>query len=348
MSGRPKVSISIKEVEKLLLEEKLIDSSVKCTELIRFNTGVLNFVYLIKTSCEKEFVLRIRTPGKIWKRIKTENEVAIHKFLNEKSTITIPKILAFSSDPNSAFGFEYMILEKKEGVLLESIWKSLTKEQKKTVLIQIVDFLVELRKFTFDQIGSFQLDRNGNLNLTKVIDLGKGPFNTYQDYLRARIEVGKHFILEEQKLAHFIPYLEKFAEEILPKVEYKDQFVFTHADLTVDNILIDPKNIQITAFLDWEWSGSCIEDDDLRSHLITKQILPDSELSDFFFAELIQKGIQKPKGFEEREKIFELIDFLIIFQEYKLWFERNPEEEEKFIQNKILEFEKFAEEMKMK
>ncbi|KAJ5078014.1 aminoglycoside phosphotransferase-related-related [Anaeramoeba ignava] len=348
MSLKPQIKITLDQVEKLFKKEKIIDSSNHCIEMSRFNNGVINYVYLIKTSSNDEFVLRVRTPEKVWDTIKTENEVAIHKFVLENTTIPIPKIYSFSSIPDEILGYEYIIMEKKEGVRIATIWNSLNQEKKEIILLQIVDILAQLRKFTFDKIGSLQIDKNGNYILSKPIDLTTGPFDTFQDFLKAQIEYRIPSIQNNERFCKYIPFIEKFLEKIIPKVEYKGKFVLTHLDIGPDNILIDPKTLQITGVLDWEWAGSYPEDEDLRAEMIIEEILPDSELTKFFFFELSKRGIEKPFGFDEREQIYNFRDFLMIFVSYHWWFERNPEKKEPFIQNEMNLFEVLVEEFNLK
>lgn len=80
--------------------------------------------------------------------------------------IPIPRVLAWSSDPNDPIEAEYIIEERATGVRLETIWEKLPWERKLQSIDQVVDMENRLTGITFDSHGCIYFMED----LRKLID----------------------------------------------------------------------------------------------------------------------------------------------------------------------------------
>ncbi|PWY86556.1 hypothetical protein BO94DRAFT_557014 [Aspergillus sclerotioniger CBS 115572] len=122
-----------------------------CPFIIKLAEGGFNKVFLLRASSGKEVIARIPTPIAGPSHYTTASEVATMDFLRGIIGIPIPKVLAYSTSATNPVGAEYILMERIEGVSLASRWLSLTTEEVKSVMKQIVE--MEQRTFTYSFPG---------------------------------------------------------------------------------------------------------------------------------------------------------------------------------------------------
>ncbi|CAH0042635.1 unnamed protein product [Clonostachys rhizophaga] len=87
---------------------------------------------------------------------KMESEMATLEFLRQKTTIPVPKPIAWNSSAANPLGYEWALLEKVPGVDLHDVWLNLPWEKKVNIVESIAGYLAQIWSLDlrFPKIGS--------------------------------------------------------------------------------------------------------------------------------------------------------------------------------------------------
>ncbi|RYP74917.1 hypothetical protein DL771_002701 [Monosporascus sp. 5C6A] len=230
-----------------------------------------------------ELVLRVS--GNHLPYIKTENEVGVMAWVAKNTKIPIPALVGYDSTPNNPTGHEYTLMSRVPGETICNIYSSLSPDEICQILDQLIDMLTELHAHDFSAIGGLYLDRNGEIQVGRIVDetywqvpdieilwpqgetvdslnLG-GPYATYTELVAGQVNTYIRLINLHDKLEFMrdaIPHLERFAAAVGSNREYapelnKVKLRLAHKDLHFANMLYDRSSNRITGILDWEFSG---------------------------------------------------------------------------------------------
>lgn len=304
--------------------------------------GYNNRLYFVTTRSGSEYVIKVC--GRYWKRVKTETEVVGLFLAGKLSPIPSPRILAWDSS-GEEFGVEYTLMRKLEGMCLKEVWKDLSFERKRSVVGQLAELVVSYRSQTGSlatrlpqgKIGNFVItggDRHQSGAMDSLFDVGAtleglGPWSSYKAFLRTQMEVKMERVRKDPRMnsmRSLLPRVEALLEILDTEEEIKDstEFVFTHGDLTLQNLLVtfiddDPT---ITAVLDWEWSGMFPAEQEFFcsfDFLLEKAAddgSSDSEheqLQEYFFSILEDGGVDTPRTlphYWQRKYLYDLTENL--------------------------------------
>ncbi|CAB4440561.1 unnamed protein product [Rhizophagus irregularis] len=261
------------EMEYNLEGLKKIASKVfgkSCISVNKLGEGGFHKVFILKMEDDSEYIGKIAFPEcPYWK---TESEVAVMKYLKERTSIKVPEVYHYDSSKENLVGQEYIIMEKLPGIALSKAWDNYDINQKKEVLLQVIEIQCILKNQKFSKIGGIFYDNNiKDFTVDQAIEIAffnekrfelknvnRGPFGNTYDYIFAAIDKEivyskKYFNEEEQE--KWIPIYEEFLS-FLPKYfkNNNDIFVLTHGDFYHTNIIVD--GTKITGVVDWECSGS--------------------------------------------------------------------------------------------
>lgn len=154
-------------------------------------------------------------------------------------------------------------------------------EMKRPILKQylrdIADIHVQLSRITFDKIGGFVMDDEGNVAVGPSADFGLGPFETAKEYFTVQAEAYENLaeLLSEQNVEEggidgeddeerSAEYLKRrfvaslWRTAIMPLVDERDAggpFPMRHGDLHSENILVD-RTGHIIGVLDWDCAAT--------------------------------------------------------------------------------------------
>lgn len=305
----------------------------------------INQIYLVYTDRDETFVLKVENLH--WKSEKTINEVLTLNYVNQNTSIPVPKILAYKNAiHDSLIGCEYILMTNMKGLPLNHEFKRIYSNPVvyQHILEQLANILVELKKLSFPIIGSFTcLD---NLNLQCPVDLINLGYNTpcisFSDYARRWLS----YYLEEMKRLKFSGHTNSwYFEKYIPQVEqllsssYLDSldedgeiFLFSHQDFVMKNILIE--DTTITAILDWEWSGTAPIELEAKSGC---DFLKTDEDVSIFNSMLEQRGVfnffDPPSP--ERQIFYEVMGELYTLISCYEWIEGKLEHSAKFLEQKL-------------
>ena len=125
-------------------------------EVSFFAEGAFNKLYEISGSgLRSDYLLRVTLPVEPF--FKTESEVATIAFVRAKTSIPIPRIIAWNSSPAGGLGFEWILMEKMDGVPLLEVWRKIPWDRKLALLEEVAGLVNQLNEHKFNSIGGLYL-----------------------------------------------------------------------------------------------------------------------------------------------------------------------------------------------
>ncbi|KAJ5201323.1 Mitochondria protein Fmp29, partial [Penicillium cf. viridicatum] len=119
-----------------------------------FVEGGFNKVFLLRAKNGREVIARIPTPIAGPPYYTTASEVATMNFLRSILKLPVPEVLAYSVLSDNPIGAEYILMERVKGESLSLRWLSLTTDETKDIMTQIVDMERKIFDFYFPAYGS--------------------------------------------------------------------------------------------------------------------------------------------------------------------------------------------------
>lgn len=228
------------------------------------------------------------------------NEVAALRLVRERTTIPVPSIIAYHAhpSPSNPLGPDFpafVLMTAMTGMTIEDCGiaihelgtgNSITTldadsdplqgdESKRPILQRylhdIADIHVQLSRITFEKIGSFFIDDQGEVSVGPGADFGLGPFSSAKEYFAVQAEAYERLAMaagldedaeagesagRAQLKRRFVASLWRRA--MMPLVDERDDrgpFPMRHGDLHSDNILVDATG-HIVGVLDWDCAGT--------------------------------------------------------------------------------------------
>lgn len=138
-----------------------------------------------------------------------------------------------------------------KGVHLDRVWKSMSLQQRKDVLVQLKGYMEQLRALVPPHPGVIE-----SVDGTIVEDPWLGWMGPFENVAAFEVNLGLTYVranrLPEDAYAEYEEAIEACSTRTL-KGEYTTKF--THSDLAPRNILVDPKTCRIVSIIDWESGG---------------------------------------------------------------------------------------------
>ena len=118
-----------------------------------FAQGAFNKLYSISfPEHGTSYLVRVALPLVPYYRI--ESEAAMLSYLKENTSIPVSRVIAWESSAATDLGFEWILLEKIEGVALYDVWRGMPWDSKVRLVAALAPLLGQLRDHKFDEIGS--------------------------------------------------------------------------------------------------------------------------------------------------------------------------------------------------
>ena len=184
-----------------------------------------------------------------WSRERLENERDALIFIAEHTTIRVPKVLNFSVENDVASLTTALV----DGLPMSELHRTLSKEDYATLVSNVSSyitdtFLPQLNNLTSNTLGTVR----GKLLPTPNLEAA------YLPELLTKRECEKLGIECSEKESVPPPKIEDYGRKRYPwpsvTSDTKD-YVYCHNMLDQCNILADPKTLQVTSILGWEFSG---------------------------------------------------------------------------------------------
>lgn len=171
-------------------------------------------------------------------------------FVANVTSVHVPKVYALFKDAER--GENYIIMERIQGVRLDSIWATLERTQKQAIAAQIRADFTELRKLRspggYCSLDCKPLRDNVFYTGHKEESLGiDGPFKTETEFNDA--------LIKKYLASGYLPMGKAdYYRRALPSIFHGHPPTFSHGDPQRKNILINTKDLSIT-IIDWEFAG---------------------------------------------------------------------------------------------
>ncbi|KAK2763292.1 hypothetical protein FQN54_009928 [Arachnomyces sp. PD_36] len=104
-----------------------------------------------------EVIAKIPCPNAGPASLTTASEVATLRLLRSCTSIRVPEVFAWSSDPANPVGAEYIIMEKIPGIALAERWEAMSTLDRYKVIDRIIGMEKELEELKFPAYGSLFL-----------------------------------------------------------------------------------------------------------------------------------------------------------------------------------------------
>ena len=140
-------------------------------EVSFFAEGAFNKLYHISApELPSSYLLRVTIPVEPF--FKTESEVATIAFLRANTSIPVPNIIAWQSniDSEDDLGYEWMLMEKIDGVPLFDVWRKVPWDQKLALVDNIAELITELQSQVFDEIGALYFKSKSSGTASKTVE----------------------------------------------------------------------------------------------------------------------------------------------------------------------------------
>lgn len=161
----------------------------------------------LATGFHKEFIFRVSLP--IWPYYKVESDVATTEFVRHTTSIPVPIIYAFDSNPKNQLGFEWMLIEKAPGTPLNEVWDTMDFDSKQGLTRTIASWMAELSRFNYSKIGSIFMryhERQMEFYIGPTIharlfagdlllhEIDRGPFQSVQTLYDAILDMTERYV----------------------------------------------------------------------------------------------------------------------------------------------------------
>ncbi|VUC33690.1 unnamed protein product [Clonostachys rosea] len=170
---------------------------------IRFlATGTFNKLYSVGTG-DAEVVIRISLP--ILPELKTHSEMATMHWVQQHTSLPVPRIRAYKSNCKNEIGLEWIIMEKVEGKTLGDAWREIDFTAKQRLVRQIAQFYSDTFSHQWETIGSLYYCPTPEMQDTHVgrstslaflvrgpqTQVHRGPFTSCKDWITARLDAAE-------------------------------------------------------------------------------------------------------------------------------------------------------------
>jgi hypothetical protein len=265
-------------------------------EVLDWFQGSFNFcLQIMYDDGTPDVIIRFPGPGHTtFRDEKIRNEVRVIQFLQENTTIPVPRLISWGLTEDSPQGLgPFMISEFVEGVHLSDILRDPANTKQlylnpqidgdtlDTVFSQIADLMLQLYEFDFDHIGAISKDLSGSWSVTgrpltysmnelattafyPVDTFPTTPFQSASEYFRCLVSEQKTHLWTQRNLCgspieahdrYVSRYL--FAQSV-DKYCLNDHgpFKLFCDDFRPQNLLVDPITLRIKAVLDLEFTNA--------------------------------------------------------------------------------------------
>ncbi|PWY83761.1 hypothetical protein BO94DRAFT_557614 [Aspergillus sclerotioniger CBS 115572] len=163
------------------------------TTFSKLSEGGFNRIFQITFQNGRCVIARLPYPLTVPKYYAVASEVATLDYLRLHG-IRTPRVYAWCSTESNPVGAEYIIMEKLDGTPLGEIWYSMTQNERRSIMKQIIEWETRLTSLKFPAYGSLyyrkDLPSEENVPLPKVNeqDAGfyMGPITHYKWWLGER------------------------------------------------------------------------------------------------------------------------------------------------------------------
>ena len=166
------------------------------------------------------------------------------QFVQSKTSIPVPKVLDSHLDPDGNWEQNWLLMEKLPGIQMGIAWPSMTESAQSHTLAELRSYLKELHSIHPLEPGWIGSCSHGPAYDHRISNMKTcGPFSSISEF--------HDFLVAAMKGSPRPESATKYRNR-LPDTH---SICFAHADLSWENILIEPDTGKVTGILDWEMAG---------------------------------------------------------------------------------------------
>ncbi|KAI6006732.1 hypothetical protein EDC04DRAFT_2582861 [Pisolithus marmoratus] len=99
-------------------------------------------------------LLIARVARRFMPRLKTESEIATMQYLRDKTSIPVPDVYHYNSNPYNRLGGEYILMSKAAGIPLSQVYYAMSNKELKALFTNLASIILPLFAQRFSHIGS--------------------------------------------------------------------------------------------------------------------------------------------------------------------------------------------------
>ncbi|KAH6704046.1 kinase-like domain-containing protein [Leptodontidium sp. MPI-SDFR-AT-0119] len=239
--------------------------------------GGFSKALLLRRADGQEYLAKLPCPNAGPSHLTTASEVAVLQLVRSQTTVPVPRVLAWNSNPSNPVEAEYIVMEKAPGIQLFQTWDDLDGDSRLSLIKQLTELEHQLASIPFPASGHLyfmeSILKNKHILLDSSVDptsqYGIGPsWESVAAYGRALAE-REIFRLRTQLSArpdrlHYanieddIALLQKAADlidrlESHLSLEQNSRPTLWHTDLHMGNIFVsETEPSKIVSLIDWQ------------------------------------------------------------------------------------------------
>ncbi|KAI2464256.1 kinase-like protein [Annulohypoxylon bovei var. microspora] len=201
--------------------------------------GTYNKIYAVSYD-QKQLIMRVSLP--VCPRTKTESEAATIQWIYENTNLPVPKVECYDSSRNNPIGFEWILMERIDGIPLSQCWASVTQGAKERIVRQVARYAATAFTTQFKGISD-ERHREIATRMLMLVD----RLREIEDRFFPTPEIGS-----SQNLVHDDEESTDEGEDVNDKGGWPHEpTMLWHDDISLDNILVD-KNGILCGVIGWE------------------------------------------------------------------------------------------------
>ncbi|KIK70042.1 hypothetical protein GYMLUDRAFT_213098 [Collybiopsis luxurians FD-317 M1] len=147
------------EVDRKLLKDVVREKmGVEVVRIKFLSAGTFHKAYLVTLADRQQVVARVAR--KFMPRLKTESEVATMQYLREHTSIPVPTVYHYDSNPYNRLGGEFILMSKAPGIPLAKVYHSLSYNNLVKLLTNLAEMVIPLFAHRFSELGSLYFGPN--------------------------------------------------------------------------------------------------------------------------------------------------------------------------------------------
>ncbi|KAK0368383.1 hypothetical protein CLIM01_14259 [Colletotrichum limetticola] len=252
---------------------------LECATLDQITSGLNNVVRQLQFSDKTCWAARIpiiRSESSCSHGTNLKNEIATMQFIQENSSLRVPRVFAHNTDMINVVNAVFMLIEILPGIVAMDALGGhkvhggvIPVEYRKTFYRSVAECHVQMTSLRLPKIGAITRREDGGYDSGPIPGIG-GPFDTAAAFFEAWADKAK-FKLDKETITQMMQRGPISAEEMVritdefpPQIKsmanllpFRNEgpFPLCHDDFLHSNIMVDEASFNVTGIIDWE--GAC-------------------------------------------------------------------------------------------
>ncbi|KAG9311592.1 hypothetical protein JVU11DRAFT_7801 [Chiua virens] len=169
------------QVDRRVLKD-IVREKTHCEvgRIIFLSSGTFHKAYLITLADTRQLVARVAR--RFMPRLKTQSEVATMQYLRERTSIPVPDIYFYDSNPFNRLGGEYILMSKASGIPLGRVYHSMSNEQLKILFKNVASIIIPLFAQRFSHVGSLHFPTSSRAVASPLSSSSPTPTATHVQF----------------------------------------------------------------------------------------------------------------------------------------------------------------------